>query len=225
MAKKLKTLIALVLLVLILSVSFYGRSYFTLEHLQSQQAKFQFYYSAHPVLTVAVFCFSYLICAALAIPGATVLTLAAGALFGFGWGLFLVSLTSSVGATLAFLLARYLMRDFFQEKFKKPLEKINAGFEKEGAFYLFALRIIPTFPFFIVNSTMGLTCIKSITFFWVSQLGMLPATAVYVNAGTQISKIQSTRELLSPNLIVSFTLLGFLPLILKWSWNRLKKAK
>ena len=139
------------------------------------------------------------------------MTLVAGALFGVVVGTLIVSFASTMGATLAFLSSRYLLRDWVQGKFGERLRAVDDGLEKDGAFYLFTLRLIPVFPFFVINLLMGLTRIKTGTFFWVSQIGMLPATIVFVNAGTQISRIESTAGLLSPTLIASFVALAFFP--------------
>jgi pyruvate/2-oxoglutarate dehydrogenase complex dihydrolipoamide dehydrogenase (E3) component/uncharacterized membrane protein YdjX (TVP38/TMEM64 family) len=157
----------------------------------------------------------YILMAALSLPGAAILTLAGGALFGLVAGSIAVSFASSIGATLVFLAARFLFRDTIQKKFKKRLRAINAGVEKDGAFYLLALRLVPVFPFWVINLVMALTPIRTWTYYWVSQVGMLPATIVYVNAGTQLSQIESTADILSPGLIGAFALLGLLPLILR----------
>jgi uncharacterized membrane protein YdjX (TVP38/TMEM64 family) len=139
------------------------------------------------------------------------MTLVAGALFGVVVGTLIVSFASTMGATLAFLSSRYVLRDWVQGKFGERLRAVDDGLEKDGAFYLFTLRLIPVFPFFVINLLMGLTRIKTSTFFWVSQIGMLPATIVFVNAGTQISRIESTAGLMSPTLIASFVALAFFP--------------
>jgi uncharacterized membrane protein YdjX (TVP38/TMEM64 family) len=139
------------------------------------------------------------------------MTLVAGALFGVVVGTLIVSFASTMGATLAFLSSRYVLRDWVQGKFGERLRAVDDGLEKDGAFYLFTLRLIPVFPFFVINLLMGLTRIKTGTFFWVSQIGMLPATIVFVNAGTQISRIESTAGLMSPTLIASFVALAFFP--------------
>ena len=155
----------------------------------------------------------YLLITALSLPGATVMTLAGGAIFGLWTGLLVVSFASSIGATLAFLVSRYLLRDWVQGRFGSSLEAINRGIEKDGAFYLFALRLVPAFPFFIINLVMGLMPIRTWTFYWVSQLGMLPGTLVYVNAGTQLARLESPSDILSLPLILSFALLALLPFL------------
>ena len=151
----------------------------------------------------------------LPLPGAAVMTLAGGAVFGLGWGLLLVSFASSIGATLAFLASRYLLRVAVQAKFGDRLQALDAGIEKEGGFYLFSLRLVPVFPFFVINLAMGLTPIRTWTFYWVSQLGMLAGTLAYVKAGTQLARIDSAAGILSPMLIASFAVLGILPLLAK----------
>ncbi len=189
--------------------------YFSLAYLKSQQAVIDELYRANALQTVAVFFLIYVAATGLSLPGATILTLAAGAIFGLVWGTVIVSFASSIGATLAFLVSRFLLRDSVQAKFGDRLKAINAGIDKDGAFYLFTLRLVPAFPFFVINLAMGLTTIKTRTFYWVSQLGMLAGTIVYVNAGTQIAQIESASGILSPALIASFTLLGIFPLIAK----------
>ena len=187
--------------------------YFTLDYFKSQQAAITAYYAAQPLRTVAIFFIVYVIVTALSFPGATVMTLVAGAIFGLWWGTVIVSFASSLGATLAFLASRYVLRDWIQRKFGDRLAAINAGIAKDGPFYLFTLRLVPVFPFFVINLAMGLTPIRTWTFYWVSQLGMLAGTLVYVNAGTEIAKIESLGGIQSPTLLVSFTLLGIIPII------------
>ncbi|MGD9071199.1 MAG: TVP38/TMEM64 family protein [Desulfobacterales bacterium] len=213
-----KTRVAIVALIAIFIVSFFyfdlGR-YLTLEYFKGQQQALQDYYAANPVLTISIYMGVYIAVAALSLPGAAILTLAAGALFGNLAGLIMVSFASSIGATLAFLVSRFLLKDYVQKKFGDKLKAINAGVEKEGAFYLFTLRLVPVFPFFVINLAMGLTPIKTLAFYLVSQVGMLPGTFVYVNAGTQIGKLESLKGILSPELIFSFALLGIFPLVAK----------
>ena len=176
---------------------------------------FQAQIAQNPVLSIGVFFAIYVAVTALSLPGAAILTLAAGALFGLAQGLIIVSFASSVGATLAFLVSRFILRDTVRNKFKEKLKKIDEGVEKQGAFYLFTLRLVPVFPFFLINLLMGLTSLKTWTFYWVSQIGMLAGTAVYVNAGTQLAQIDSLSGIVSPGLIFSFVLLGIFPWIAK----------
>ena len=183
----------------------------SLENFKASQVDIVAAKDANPVLYVTGFFILYVAVTGLSIPGAAIMTLIAGALFGVLVGTIIVSFASTIGATLAFLSARFVLRDWVQGKFGERLRAIDEGLEKDGAFYLFTLRLIPVFPFFVINLLMGLTRIKTRTFFWVSQLGMLPATIVYVNAGTQISRIESTSGLLSPTLIASFVALAFFP--------------
>jgi len=187
--------------------------YLSFSYLKENQLQFHEYYQANPITVSLTFFVLYIISVTLSIPGATLLTLIGGAIFGFFWGLVLISFASSIGATLAFLVSRFLLRDSVQDRFAKHLTRINSGIEKEGAFYLFTLRLVPAFPFFMINLLMALTTIKTSTFYWVSQLGMLAGTAVYVNAGTQLGQLQSASGILSLPLIISFTLLGIFPLI------------
>ena len=180
---------------------------------------------AHPLRTAAIYFAAYLAVAGLSLPGAVPLTLVGGAIFGLLWGTVIVSFASSIGATLAFLSARYLFRDAIQAKFVDKLAPINRGVEKEGAFYLFALRLVPAFPFFVINLVMGLTPIGTWTFYWVSQLGMLAGTIAYVYAGTQLAQVDSPAGIVSPGLIAAFVLLGVFPLIAKRVVDWLKARK
>ena len=183
----------------------------SLESFKASQSDIVAAKDANPVLYIAGFFILYVAVTGLSIPGAAIMTLVAGALFGVVVGTIIVSFASTMGATLAFLSARFVLREWVQGKFGERLRAIDDGLEKDGAFYLFTLRLIPVFPFFVINLLMGLTRLKTRTFFWVSQLGMLPATIVFVNAGTQISRIESTSGLLSPALIASFVALALFP--------------
>lgn len=187
--------------------------YLTLESLKARQAELVEFRNNHPLLLAAGYFLIYILVTALSLPGATLMTLAGGAVFGLGWGLLLVSFASSIGATLAFLVARYLLRDWVQHRFGERIRLINAGVERDGAFYLFSLRLVPVFPFFVINLVMALTPLKTWTFYWVSQAGMLAGTVVYVNAGTQLAQIDRLRDVLSPELLGSFALLGLFPLV------------
>jgi uncharacterized membrane protein YdjX (TVP38/TMEM64 family) len=189
--------------------------YLSLENFKASQADIVAAKDANPALYIAGFFLLYVAVTGLSIPGAAIMTLVAGALFGVVLGTLIVSFASTMGATLAFLSSRYVLRDWVQGKFGERLRAVDDGLEKDGAFYLFTLRLIPVFPFFVINLLMGLTRIKTGTFFWVSQIGMLPATIVFVNAGTQISRIDSTAGLLSPTLIASFVALALFPWVAK----------
>ncbi|HUQ75117.1 MAG TPA: FAD-dependent oxidoreductase [Burkholderiales bacterium] len=189
--------------------------YFTFESIKDQQAELAARFHAQPGSTAAVFFLVYVAVAGLALPGAALLTLVAGAIFGLLWGTVLVSFASSLGATLSFLLSRFVLRDWIQRRYSARLEAVDRGVRKEGAFYLFTLRLIPAVPFFVVNVLMGLTALRPWTFYWVSQLGMLAGTLVYVNAGTRLAAIESPRGILSPALIGAFLLLGIFPLLAK----------
>jgi uncharacterized membrane protein YdjX (TVP38/TMEM64 family) len=169
----------------------------------------------HLVLALLLFFLGYVAVTALSLPAATVMSLAAGALFGLWTGVGVVSLAATLGATLAFLLSRYLLRDWVTRHFGARLEPLNRGVDRDGAAYLFTLRLVPVFPFFLVNLGMGLTRLPVRTFFWVSLLGMLPATVVYVNAGTRLATLNSPRDVLSPSVLVSLALLGLVPLGLR----------
>ncbi|HTT09993.1 MAG TPA: FAD-dependent oxidoreductase [Burkholderiaceae bacterium] len=189
--------------------------FFSLDYLKSQQAAFAAYAAEHRVQTIAAYFAVYVGVTALSLPLATVVTVAGGAMFGLVTGTIVVSFASAVGSTLAMLAARFVLRDLVQQRFADKLTAINAGVEKDGPFYLFALRLVPLFPFFVINLAMGLTRIRPWTFYWVSQIGMLAGTIVYVNVGTQLARIDSLRGILSPTLIVSFVLLGVFPLVAK----------
>ncbi len=199
--------------------------YLSLTFLQSRLGDIQSYYANNTLLACGIFFIVYVLVTALSIPGAAVMTLAGGAVFGLGVGLLLVSFASSLGATLAFLAARYILRESVQQRFSERLKTLNKGMEKDGAFYLFTLRLVPVFPFFLINLAMGLTPIKTWTFYWVSQLGMLAGTAVYVNAGTELAQLESTAGLFSPGLIGAFVLLGLLPWIGRALVNRIQALR
>jgi len=223
-----KSRLALIVVIAIAIAAFFifdlGRL-FTLDFFKSQQAAIDSYFTANPLQTAAIFFVIYVAVTGLSLPGAALMTLVAGAIFGLLWGTVIVSFASSLGATLAFLASRFLFRDAIQSRFGESLKAINAGIEKDGAFYLFTLRLVPAFPFFVINLVLGLTPIRTWAFYWVSQVGMLAGTIVYVNAGTQIARIESLRGILSPELIISFTLLGIFPLIAKWIVNAIKARK
>ena len=189
--------------------------YADLDFLKTQQTYISEYNHTHPLYSALIFFITYIAVTGLSLPGAAIMTLAGGAVFGLLMGVLLVSFASTIGATLAFLISRFLLREALQKKFAERLHVINHGIEKDGAFYLFTLRLVPVFPFFIVNLVMGLTPIKTLTFFVVSQLGMLAGTIVYVYAGTQLAQINTLKDILSAELIFSFTLLGLFPLIAK----------
>ncbi|MDA8939029.1 FAD-dependent oxidoreductase [Pseudoalteromonas marina] len=197
----------------------------TLDGLKGSMDQFDQYKAQSPLLVIGGFFLLYVVVTALSLPGAAILTLAAGALFGLIEGLLVASFASTVGATLAFLVSRYLLRDTIKQRFPERLDAIDAGVEKEGGFYLFTLRLVPVFPFFLINLLMGVTAIKSWTFYWVSQVGMLAGTFVFVNAGTQLAQIESLSGILSLDLILSFALLGVFPFIAKGILNVFKKRR
>lgn len=199
--------------------------YLSLDYIKQNQAAFNSHYQENPVSTAAIFFLIYILVTGLSLPGAAILTLAGGALFGLTTGLLLISFASTIGATLAFLFSRFLLRDWIEQRFSKQVEAINKGIEKEGHFYLFTLRLVPLFPFFVINLAMGLTKIRTWTFYWVSQLGMFAGTIVYVNAGTQLGQIESLAGIASPGILLSFTLLGIFPLIAKKAVERIKAGK
>lgn len=216
--RKNQTKLLLVIIAVVLISLFFAfdlRQYLTLTYLKQQQLSLESYISHHFLLASLVYVAIYVLSTALSLPGATILTLGAGALFGIFYGTFLVSFASTIGATLAFLAARFLLKEVVQTKFKDKLAAINQGIDQDGGFYLFTLRLVPLFPFFMINLLMGLTPISTLRFFLVSQIGMLPGTLVYINAGTQIALIDSLDGIFSPSLILSFALLGIFPIFAK----------
>lgn len=189
--------------------------YLSLEYLQASRERAVAYVQSAPVTATLAFFVFYVLITGMSLPGAAILTVAAGAIFGVVWGLLLVSFASSVGATVAFLVSRSLLGDWVQRRFGAYLEPINRGFARDGNFYLFTLRMVPVFPFFVVNLLMGLTRIGVVPFYLVSQVGMLAGTFVFVFAGTQLAGIHRLGDVLSPGLIIAMTLLGVFPLIAK----------
>ena len=181
-------------------------------------------YQENPVLTVGIFFLVYVAVTGLSLPGAALMTLIGGAIFGFWVGLLVISFASTIGATLAFLFSRALLQESVQKKFGSYLKTVNEGIEKDGAFYLFTLRLIPAIPFFVINLVMGLTPIRTWTFYWVSQVGMLAGTMVYVNAGAQLGQVEelSVSGILTPGLIASFVLLAAFPWVVRKVMARVK---
>jgi dihydrolipoamide dehydrogenase len=218
-------LVALLCLLLVVYRWFDIGQYLSLESLKAHQASLHSFYLEQPGIVAVIFAIVYILSTALSLPGATILTLAGGAIFGLGLGVVLASFSSTLGATLAFLASRFFLRDLIQDKFKDKIANVNQGIKKEGAFYLFTLRLVPIFPFFLINLVMGLTSIRTMTYFFVSQIGMLPGTFVYVNAGTQLAKIDSLKGILSPAILFSFSLIGILPLLSKWALGFYRSGK
>jgi uncharacterized membrane protein YdjX (TVP38/TMEM64 family) len=199
--------------------------FFSLDYLKQSREQFRNLYEVHTILVLGAYFLIYGTVAALGLPAATVVTLAGGALFGLWVGVVVVSLASTLGACLAFLVSRYVLRDSVRRRFGDKLSRIDRGVEEEGTFYLFTLRLIPIFPFFVVNALMGLTPMRLLSYAWVSQVGMLPATVVYVNAGKELGRLDSLSGLLSPSLILSFAALGLFPLAVKkvLGWYRKRR--
>ncbi len=200
-------------------------SYLTFNELKERQSELQSLVNNNPFTAAAIYFSLYVIATSISLPGAFIFTIAGGALFGLTQGTVLVSFASTIGALLAYLVARYFLHDFVQNKFSDRLELINRKIKEEGAFYLLFLRLVPVLPFFLVNLVMALTPIRAFTFYWVSQLGMLPATLIYVNAGTQLAKISSPKDIASPSLIFAFVLLAILPFITKGIMSALKNRR
>ena len=222
--KKLVLVAMLVLAVVAFFALDLGR-FFTLEYIKGAQGDFAQLYEERPALVIGSYFLIYVAVAALSLPGAAILTLVAGAIFGLVVGTVVVSFASSIGATLAMLVSRYVLRDSVKSRFGARLADIDRGIEREGAFYLFTLRLVPLFPFFVVNLLMGLTKIKAATYYWVSQLGMFAGTVVYVLAGTQLAQITSLKSIVSPGLALSFVLLGIFPLLAKKIIDLVKARK
>lgn len=211
-----KLLILIVLFATVCGFFFFDlHQVLTLENIKARQGEFLMWRDQSPLLVSLGFFAIYVLVTALSLPGATIMTLAGGGFFGLVWGFVIISFASSIGATLAFLAARYLLRDSVQKRFSNRLAAINKGVEREGALYLFSLRLVPIFPFFLINILMGLTPIKTFTYYWVSQVGMFAGTLVYINAGTQLAKIDGLQGIVSPGLLLSFALLGVFPLFAK----------
>lgn len=223
MNKKLILGLILVATILFLGVNF--GQYLTLENAKAQQEALNSFIDQNFIYAAATYFFAYIAITAFSIPGAAVVTLLGAALFGFWTSLLLVSFASTIGATIAFLSSRYLLREWVQSKFGSKLNAINQGVEKDGAFYLFSLRLIPVFPFFLINLLMGLTPMTIARFYLTSQIGMLPGTAVYLNAGTQLATIDSLSGIVSPTVLASFALLGLFPIIAKWVMNKVRPAQ
>jgi len=220
-------IIAIVIAVIVAFKLLHLGDYFTLAYIKESQRKFEILYGEHRLTVIAVYMFIYILVTSLSLPGAVVMTLAGGALFGLVTGTVVISFASSIGATLACTVSRFVLRDWVQGKFGDKLKTVNEGVEKEGAFYLFTLRLIPVFPFWLINLVFGLTKMPLKTFYWVSQIGMLPGTLVFVNAGRELAKIDSLSGILSPGLIISFVLLGLFPITAKKliAFYRSKKMK
>ncbi|MGL4828617.1 MAG: TVP38/TMEM64 family protein [Vibrio sp.] len=218
-----KLIIALILIAIATLLLTQFSQYLTLDVAKAKQAELASYIDAHLLQAAFIYFVVYVLLTAFSIPGATVVTLLGAALFGFWLSLLLASFASTIGATLAFLSSRFLLRDWVQAKFADKLLTINQGVERDGAFYLLSLRLIPIFPFFLINLVMGLTPISVWRYYWVSQLGMLPGTAVYLNAGTQLAEISSLGEIVSFPVLASFVLLGVFPIIVKWLMNKFQQ--
>lgn len=218
---KISLLLFLISLIILFFI-FEMNEYSSLQNIKVQYQNLLHYYDKNNLLIHIIFIFIYIITTSLSLPFALALTLFAGALFGFWYGLILVSFGSTIGATIAFLIARFIGYEYVRKNYKNQLSKFYNGFKKEGAFYLFALRMVPLFPFFMINTFTALMPIKTWTFYWVSQVGMLPGTILYVFAGTQLSEIKSLSDIMSPTLIVTFIFIGFFPILVKEVFKYLK---
>lgn len=207
--------VVLICLAVVLFWMFDLGQYLTLSYLKASQVKFTALYEGNRMLVIGIYMLIYVLVTALSLPGAAVMTLAGGGLFGLWVGVLVVSFASTIGATLACFVSRFLLRDWVQTKFAEKLGTVNRGVAKEGNFYLFTLRLVPIFPFFVINLVMGLTEMPLFSYYWISQVGMLPGTFVYVNAGKELAKIDSLAGIVSPGLIVSFVILGIFPIAVK----------
>jgi uncharacterized membrane protein YdjX (TVP38/TMEM64 family) len=224
-----KIVILIVIAAIIVAVKvFHLDQYLTLSSLKGSLDQLKALYENHRLTVIAVYFIVYVLTTSLSIPGASPLSIAGGALFGFWATTIVVSFASTIGATLACFVSRFILRDWIQNKFGDKIAKVNEGIEKEGAFYLFTLRLIPIFPVWMINLVMGLTKMSLFKFYWVSQIGMLPGTMVFVNAGKELAKIESIKGIFSPSLIISFALIGIFPLAVKklvaLYRSRMKKA-
>lgn len=222
--RKLAVLLVVALLVCAYLLFDLGR-FLDLDYLKSVHGSAVSLVDDRPVLSTAVFFLIYVAVTAVSLPGAAVMTLAAGAVFGLWWGLLVVSFASALGATLAMLIARAVLGETVQRRFGPQLESVNRGLERDGGFYLFSVRMVPLFPFFVVNLVMGLTPIRTWTYYWVSQVGMLPGTFVYVFAGTQLATVEQVSDVLSPGMIVALSLLGLFPLLARKTVDWIRRAR
>jgi uncharacterized membrane protein YdjX (TVP38/TMEM64 family) len=219
------SIITAIIVAVVLFKAFNLGQYLTLDYIKASQEKFATLYENHQAAVIGAYMLIYILVTALSLPGAAVLTLAGGGMFGFWVGLVVVSFASTIGGTLACLVSRFLLREWVQARFGDKLSTINDGIEKEGPFYLFSLRLVPIFPFFVINLLMGLTKMPLFTYYWVSQIGMLPGTMVYVNAGKELAKIDNLGGILSPGLLVSFAILGLFPITVKKVLDLYKKRQ
>ncbi len=217
-----KIFILIAVLIVAGGLIYIAPEYLKLAFIQSQLEQLQQYRTENPLTSIIIFAAVYIFAAAASIPGALVLTLLGGAIFGFALGSVVVIISATIGATIAFLLARYLFEDLVKEKMGERVAKIRESFRKEGALYLFSMRLVPVFPFFAINLIMGLTSIKTTTYFLASLVGMAPGTMVFINTGTQLAKLNSLKGLLSPELIASFVLLAVFPYIAKYLMKIIK---
>jgi uncharacterized membrane protein YdjX (TVP38/TMEM64 family) len=219
--KNLKKFILLVVIIGFVAAArvFHFEQYLTISFLKGSLDRFKAAYGDNPAAVLGVYSFAYVLTAALSLPGAAPLGMLGGALFGFWTATLVVSFASTIGATLACFVSRFLLRDWIQNRYGDKIARVNEGIEKEGTFYLFSLRLIPVFPFWMINLVMGLTKMPLLRFYWVSQVAMLPGTMVFVNAGKELGKIDSMKGIFSPGLIISFVLIGLLPVGVKKAFD------
>ncbi|WP_099612332.1 TVP38/TMEM64 family protein [Vibrio fujianensis] len=217
-----KMLVGLILLAIVILLAVNLQQYLNLSSIKQLHTQLSLWIDEHFAIAALLYFVLYVLLTAFSVPGAAVFTLLGAALFGFWISLFLVSFASTLGATIAFLISRYLLKEWVYRRFSDKLITLNHGISQDGALYLFSLRLMPILPFFLINLLMGLTSITTWRYYWVSQLGMLPGTAVYINAGTQLSEIDQISGIISPSVLFSFVLLGLFPLLAKWLIKRLR---
>lgn len=208
-------LVVLLAAVVVIVKTYQLENYLTLEYIKASQARFAAFYAEQPITVIAIYMSVYIAVVSLSIPGAVPMTLTGGALFGLATGTVIVSFASTIGATLACAVSRFLLNDWVQKKFGDKLGALNDGIQRDGAFYLLSMRLNPLFPFSAINLGMGLTKMPLRTFYLASQIGMLPGTMVYVNAGRELAKIETLKDIASPTLIISFVLLSIFPILIK----------
>ena len=213
--KKKLVLVGIIAAIVVIFFGFDLGQYLSLEYIKAQQDQVETLYAENQLATLLIFFIVYVFVTGASLPGAAVMSLAAGAVFGLLTGVILISFASTIGASIAFMISRYLFRESVEARFGSSLKSINAGIQRDGAFYLFALRLVPAFPFFVINLVMGLTKIKLTTFYWVSQLGMLAGTIVYINAGTQLAQIDSASGIFSPCNNLFFRITGVIAICWK----------
>jgi uncharacterized membrane protein YdjX (TVP38/TMEM64 family) len=219
-----KPRLAMLALLALLVAAFLLHDELEFEHIKARQEELEALYAAHPVATVLVFFLLYVVIATASLPGGSVLTMGAGAIFGVAFGALLVSFASSIGATFAFLISRYVLGEWVRARFGRVFSRIDQGIERDGALYLFLLRLVPAIPFMLVNIGMGLTRIRTFTYYWVSQAGMLAGTLLFANAGRRLAEMQSPSDVFSPQVIAALLTLALFPVLAARIAGRFRRA-